>query len=190
MFKAVIFDFDGTIIPPSKMEKLCRSFFEKIGISRPPRIFFEMGEVIDFLLFTFFGKAKRIIANDFIVRVIKEKRLYVGILTDRTGRSLCYYLKAIGIEAEDLDFVQVRKSFLDFILPCKKFLCSKKVKPDKDVYSKLVLFADRLKIERREVLIIDDHREARVIAKRLGFQAVDPQDKLLSTLLKPESGLV
>lgn len=179
----IIFDFDGTIIPSRKVEKLCRRVFEGLGLSHPPRIFFALGEVIDFFRFFFSRETKKVAANDHIMKIISDKSFTsVGILTDRSWWSLCQFFKIMDIDADSLNFIQTKKSFLDLLSPRKKnILRSKSIKPDKGVYTNLIFFIDNLEIKKNEVLIVDDSFQARKAAQEFGFHTLDPK------MIKPES---
>lgn len=169
----LIFDLDGTITESNKMEPLCRLVFQKIGMSRPPRICLALSEIVDFFLFIL--KIKKIVANNQFVEIIRKKSLPVGILTDRSFFSLNQHLKALGIKIESLDFVQTRESFFDQFLCEKKFFTSREIKPNKKVYlENLIPFVEGSGLDKRNILIIDDLRSIRDVAKKLGLQAMDP----------------
>ncbi len=169
----IIFDFDGTIIPSSKMEKFCRIIFEKIGLSRPPRICLAISEIIDF--FRFFLKIKKVVANNHLIEIIREKNLPVGILTDRSLFSLNQHLRVLGVDAENLDFVQTRGSFFDRFSRGKKGFISKEIKPHKRVFlDNLIPFIEEFGLVKANILIIDDQPSIRKVAKKMGLQAMDP----------------
>lgn len=174
----LIFDFDGTIIPSSKMEEICRKFLRKVGIRSPPKILLTISETIDFLRFIFLKKMKKIVVNKHFLRVIDDKRFTVGILTDRSRCSLCLCLKSLGIDKEKLSFIQARKSIFDFY-PCKikvKIKTSPKIKPDRSVYDGLISFISSLGVETEDVLVIDDLETARRTASEVGFLTAHPNE--------------
>lgn len=169
----LIFDFDGTIVESSRAENFCRCFFEKIGLSRPPRICLAISEMIDF--FRLLLNMKKVIANSYFIKIIREKNLPVGILTDRSAFSLSQHLWVLGIKLESLDFIQTRRSFLDFFSREKKFFTSQEIKPNENVYLKnLIPFVEGSGLDKRNILIIDDLPSIRNVAKKLGLQAMDP----------------
>lgn len=169
----LIFDFDGTIVKSGRMERFCRRVFEKIGLSRPPRMCLVISEIVDF--FRFLLKMKKVIADNRLIEIIREKNLPVGILTDRSKFSLSQHLWILGIELGSLDFIQTRRSFLDIFSREKKFFTSRKIKPNKSVYlENLISFIKKSGFDEKNILIIDDQPSARDVAKRLGLQAMDP----------------
>lgn len=171
----IILDFDGTIIPSSKAEKICRWIFKKIGLSRPPRMCLVVSEIIDF--FCFLLKVKKVVANNHLVKIIREKDLSVGILTDRSLFSLCQYLKILNIDIKDLVFVQTRKSVLNFFTYLEKeVFVSQKTKPNKEVFENLLYFTKSNDFENKNVVFVDNLTSARNLARSLGFQAIDPAD--------------
>ena len=171
----IILDFDGTIVPSSKREMICRHFLKKIGFSRPPRAFLAMGEIFDFFRLLFSRKTKKGLNN--LVEIIQTKKFSIGILTDRSAFSLFLYLKHLGIEKESLVFIQTRKSLFDFFLFEKGLFVSKETKPSKMVFEEnLIPFLDSLCLEREKTLIVDDLLSVREVAKNLGFQTKDPAD--------------
>ena len=174
----IILDFDGTIIPSSKTEILCRKFLRKVGINSPPRILLVISEIVDFLRFILFKKTKKIVVNKYLAQIIDDEKFTIGILTDRSRCSLCLYLKNLGIDKEKLAFIQARRSIFDFY-PCKlkrRILTSPKIKPDKRVYAKLILFADGLGVNIKEIFVVDDLVTARNTASKMGFLTAHPDD--------------
>lgn len=169
----LIFDFDGTIVKSSRTENFCRWIFEKIGLSRPPRICLAISEIVDF--FRFLLNMKKVIADNHLIEIIREKNLPVGILTDRSKFSLSQHLWILGIKPESLDFIQTRRSFLDIFSREKKFFTSRKIKPNKSVYlENLIPFVEGSGLDTKNIIIIDDLPSIRGVAKRLGLQAMDP----------------
>jgi hypothetical protein len=175
MSDIIILDFDGTIIPSSKMEKICRRVLEKIGFSHPPRICLAVSEIMDF--FGFLLKVKKVVAHNNLQKIIKENSFSIGILTDRSLFSLCQYLKVLDIDIKNLIFVQTRESVLNFLVYSEKeVFVSQKTKPDKGVFENLLYFIKKNNLEKKNVVFVDDLTSARTLAKSLGFQAMDPAD--------------
>ncbi|MBU6430803.1 MAG: hypothetical protein KGJ58_00765 [Patescibacteria group bacterium] len=170
-----ILDFDGTIIPSSRIEKLCRRIFKKIGLSRPPNICLALSEIVDFFGFLF--KIKKVVAHKNIHNLVKENNFPIGILTDRSLFSLCQYLEVLGIDIKNLAFVQTRKSLLNFFIYSEKeVFVSQKTKPDKEVFENLLCFVKKNGLKKNNVVFVDDLAEARALAKNFGLQAMDPID--------------
>lgn len=188
--KLIVLDFDGTIIKSGRIEKFCRNILKKIGIGSPPRIFFMIGEIIDFFSFLLLKKAERIIANEHIIKFFHDERFRFGIITDRRRCSLCRYLKVLGIGAKTLFFIQARKSIFDSHFCEKNILRSQEVKPDIGVYNALIFFIRKSGYKKEDVVIVDDSRDTLEMLSGLKMEAFHPDDPKLLELLKPESSLV
>lgn len=100
---------------------------------------------------------------------------YIGIITDRSLSGLLNVLREKEQILSKMSFIQVRKTF-EITGQNQNVWQTKNVKPDKSVLYRLAEFAEEKRARPQEVLVIDDDRNLRIVAKRhFGF-AVYPDD--------------
>lgn len=179
-FKGIILDFDGVITNGCKLSFLCHKLFQFFGFSSAPRAMFFVKEVLDFL--TPMGFLRGI--NPSVIRIISlasEKKIFLGIVSDRSVSSLCNYLRRIGIDESAFNFIQgregFRKGFVGNKINIKNIYCSNKTKPNPGVYDNLVNALCKLDLRKNDIVVIDDFSAARRVTQKLGFKSIGP-DKL------------
>lgn len=115
---------------------------------------------------------------------------YVMIITDRSSFGVNTVIKRLPsfermIKRYGIKHIQVRESFLSEKLGLRKLNVreSKSIKPKEDVFSHLDDFAKQRLIKPNEILIADDNRQVRMVARERGWQTF-PDDIITVTSTK------
>lgn len=177
-FKGIILDFDGVITKGCKLSFLCRKLFQFFGFSSVPSVMFIIKEVLDFLTPMSFLKKIDPSVNR-IISLASEKKIFLGIVSDRSVSSLCNYLRRIGIDESAFNFIQGREGFREGNvgnnIDVKNIYYSNKTKPDPCVYDNLVDVLCKLDLGKNEVVVVDDFSAACHVALKLGFKSIGPE---------------
>lgn len=176
MIKIAVVDFDQIVF-----ENWFIYFFgdgRQLNLPWLKKIVFYLFEIFEFLLGILGIKHK---INKKTIDVLRLPGLRRYVLTDRSKlglKNIKYVTEKLKLE-KGFDFIQVRgeNKNLNDVVPLPGINHCPVMKPNSICLYKVKRIAEKLNIEPHEIIVVDDNKQFRAVAKESGFRVFPGEDE-------------